>query len=133
MSSPWEDGEQAFSMSENGQAQRWVVPRLWEAAKGLPVHLVAIDTLPYLFDGDSWLRNWANPDDPQVQFEASRTAAADLAYPVILHPNGHLMDGYHRVCKALQLGFTHVQSVRFTEDSLPEPDETWGTKPQQGT
>jgi hypothetical protein len=95
------EGEDIFTQSANGQTQKWVVQKLWEAARGLPITLVAIDTIPYLFDEESWLKNWDDPADDQVKFEHTRTQRADLAYPVILHPNGHLMDGYHRVCKAL--------------------------------
>jgi alkylhydroperoxidase family enzyme len=97
---------------------------LWEAAKGLPVELVRIEDLPEVLT-DSWVKNWDDPNDPLVKCEAERTATADLAYPVILHPDGELMDGYHRVCKALQLGFTHVQAVRLTYQTLPSPDNDW--------
>jgi hypothetical protein len=44
----------------------------------------------------------------------------DLTYPVILSRDGRVMDGMHRVCRALLEGHTSIDAVRFTND--PEPD-----------
>ncbi len=46
--------------------------------------------------------------------------AADLSYPIILCPNGRLMDGMHRVAKAYLAGHTHIKAVQL--QVLPEPD-----------
>ncbi len=53
---------------------------------------------------------------------------SDLAFPVILFSNGRVMDGMHRVGKALLQGLDHVQAVRFTAD--PKPDYI-GVHPDQ--
>jgi hypothetical protein len=45
---------------------------------------------------------------------------ADLAFPVILSSDGRVMDGMHRIGKALLEGRTHIAVVRFSQD--PEPD-----------
>jgi len=45
---------------------------------------------------------------------------SDLAFPIILSSNGRVMDGMHRVCKALLQGLDHVDAVRFVRD--PKPD-----------
>jgi hypothetical protein len=39
---------------------------------------------------------------------------------VILSSDGRVMDGMHRVCKALLLGHDTIDAVRFLHD--PEPD-----------
>ena len=44
----------------------------------------------------------------------------DLGYPVILSSDGRVMDGMHRICKALLLGLNDIDAVRFIQD--PEPD-----------
>lgn len=44
----------------------------------------------------------------------------DLAFPIILFKDGRVMDGMHRVCKALLNGLSEIEAVRFVED--PEPD-----------
>ena len=46
--------------------------------------------------------------------------AVDLSCPIILSSDGSVMDGMHRVAKAVLLGRTTIQAVRFTAD--PEPD-----------
>ena len=45
---------------------------------------------------------------------------ADLSFPVILSNDGRVMDGMHRVAKALLQGHSHIEAVRFAFD--PEPD-----------
>lgn len=44
----------------------------------------------------------------------------DLTFPVILSSDGRVMDGMHRICKALLEGRSEIEAVRFVED--PEPD-----------
>ena len=46
--------------------------------------------------------------------------ACDLAYPIILDAQGHVMDGMHRVCKALLNDIKEIDAVQFETD--PEPD-----------
>lgn len=45
---------------------------------------------------------------------------ADLAYPIIICPEGKLMDGMHRVVKAHLEGWTSIQAFRLA--MLPKPD-----------
>jgi hypothetical protein len=46
--------------------------------------------------------------------------AVDLAYPVILGSDGRVMDGMHRIARALLEGHEAVAAVQFDAD--PEPD-----------
>jgi hypothetical protein len=55
-----------------------------------------------------------------VAEHARLISAADLAHPVILSSDGRVMDGMHRVLKALTAGESHIRAVRFRTD--PEPD-----------
>lgn len=45
--------------------------------------------------------------------------AADLTYPIILDEDGELMDGRHRLMKAMLLGHTTILAVRFDENPPP--------------
>ncbi|MDO5505679.1 MAG: hypothetical protein Q4F49_05225 [Pseudoxanthomonas suwonensis] len=45
---------------------------------------------------------------------------ADLAYPIIVCPDGRVMDGMHRVTKALLEGREAIQAYRLP--TLPPPD-----------
>lgn len=44
----------------------------------------------------------------------------DLSYPIILSAEGQVMDGMHRVAKALLEGRETIEAVQFDED--PKPD-----------
>jgi hypothetical protein len=45
---------------------------------------------------------------------------ADPSFPVILSSDGRIMDGMHRVLKALLMGLSHVPAVRFCSDPMPD-------------
>lgn len=45
---------------------------------------------------------------------------ADLSYPIILSSDGRVMDGMHRVIKALLRGQETIEAVQFNQD--PKPD-----------
>lgn len=99
----------------------WLVEDLWVAAEGLPSELIPIATVKEVFDPSTWLSHWQDPTHPDVVPELPRIQEADTSYPVILHPDGTLMDGMHRIAKRLMEGHTTVLSVRFTPDTLPAP------------
>jgi hypothetical protein len=44
----------------------------------------------------------------------------DFSFPIILSSDGRVMDGMHRVCKALLEGRRDIEAVRFSND--PPPD-----------
>ena len=44
---------------------------------------------------------------------------ADLSYPIILDEDGELMDGRHRIMKAMLNGDKTIKAVRFKENPLP--------------
>jgi hypothetical protein len=44
----------------------------------------------------------------------------DLTYPIILSSDGRVMDGMHRVCKALLRGHEYIDAVQFNEDPAPD-------------
>lgn len=50
----------------------------------------------------------------------SLIAQADLDFPIILSSDGRVMDGMHRVAKALMRGDQSIEAVRFAEDPAPD-------------
>lgn len=48
------------------------------------------------------------------------TSSCSLEYPVIMSPAGWVMNGWHRIAKAIIEGKKTVKAVRFLE--LPKPD-----------
>ncbi len=97
----------------------WYTQNLWTKASGLPVFEVEIDTIPEV-DIDCWFES-REPTLREIAKHSKRIFAADLAHPVILNEHGALMDGGHRICKALSLGKTTISAVQFV--TTPEPDE----------
>ena len=98
----------------------WDVGRLISLSRGLPVGAVAVDSVGevdtvYWFDGRT-----GAPTVRAVVEHARLMLDADLSFPVILGPDGRVMDGMHRIARAMLEGKAEVSAVRFP--ALPEPD-----------
>jgi hypothetical protein len=94
----------------------WDVDRLVSLSKDLvPEHVSIADVreLDEAYWGGSMTCR-------QVAEHARLIEEADPTFPVILSSDGRIMDGMHRVLKALLLGLGHISAVRFRSD--PEPD-----------
>ncbi|MGB6689825.1 MAG: hypothetical protein WBE76_18470 [Terracidiphilus sp.] len=108
-----------FRKSERGLCA-WSVERLIELSRGLPrgrVQLAEIREIdePFWTDGEGQKLTCR-----QIVDHARLMRECDLAHPIILSSDGRVMDGMHRVCKALLEGLSEIEAVRFIED--PEPD-----------
>ena len=90
----------------------WSVPRLFELARNLPVMEVPLDHLSvyYIYEKLT-LREMA------AHMQAVN--AADLGTPIILDEDGELMDGRHRLMKAMLTGAKTIKAVRFDENPSP--------------
>jgi hypothetical protein len=97
----------------------WWSERLWALAKDLPVKRVLIDSIAE-FDQNCWFSLGSSPTCRDVAKHAKRILDADLAYPIVLAADGHLMDGGHRIAKAWISGEREVNAVQFEVD--PKPD-----------
>jgi hypothetical protein len=98
----------------------WDVNRLVELSNELPriwVPLASIRELdePYWYDVDE-----AHPTCRTMIEHMKMINEADLSFPIILSSNGRVMDGMHRVAKALIEGRGEIEAVKFERD--PEPD-----------
>lgn len=90
----------------------WSVARLIQLSKDLPVLEIPLDHL-YIY----WTYNSLRPRDFVMHMRAVDNA--DLSYPIILDEDGELMDGRHRIMKAMLLDIPTIKAVRF--DTNPEP------------
>ncbi len=108
-----------FRPSELG-LQAWDVHGLVESSKHLlPTKVRLVDI--HEIDQAYWYQACDAPPTCRDIVEHMRLVqAADLAYPIILAADGSVMDGMHRIAKALLLGDTHILAVRF--QLTPEPD-----------
>lgn len=97
-----------------GDKKVWESSTLFQAAKGLEPYDLQLSAL-----------------DLSAQFASSNTVAlflyqmkrvqeSDLSYPIIQAPDGWIMDGLHRIVKAILQGESTIKAVRLPV--LPEPD-----------
>jgi len=104
-----------FWASEDG-IDAWDVDRLLELSRDLPVHQVPLASI-WELDTPYWSQPLTVRD---VADHLRLVQAVDLWYPIILSADGRVMDGMHRVVRALLEGRETIAAVRF--DELPEPD-----------
>ena len=115
-----------FRPSQHG-AFAWDVDRLVALTKEFPRVQVPLSLIRELDEPF-----WFGPDDVPtcraVAEHARLIEATDLSHPIILAADGRVMDGMHRVCKAVLLDHATITAVRFVIDPAPDytdvrPDE----------
>lgn len=101
----------------------WDVDRLIELTKELPVFDLAIDSIDEI-NTTYWYEAGGStkPTVASIAEHARYINEADLAYPIILAASGRVMDGMHRVAKALLQGHKTLKAVQFSQ--TPPPDYT---------
>lgn len=108
-----------FQSSSRGYLA-WDVDRLVELTKEFDSKQVNLNSIEEL-DENYWFE--ANNDEPTCRAiieHARLIQSANLKYPIILSKGGRVMDGMHRVGKAVLKGLKTIQAVQFKED--PQPD-----------
>jgi len=106
-----------FRPSERGLLA-WDVDRLVELSRHLRRRHVALTEIRELDErcfGDEEPATWRS-----MIAHIRLIEEADLAYPIILSADGSVMDGMHRVAKAVLQGRDTIEAVRFDAD--PEAD-----------
>lgn len=96
----------------------WDVDRLVQLTSHLPrkrIPLVAIRELDEPWFGDDERRTWR-----AMIAHIRLIEEADLKYPIIVSASGDVMDGMHRVAKAVLQGRQEIDAVQFDRD--PPPD-----------
>lgn len=91
--------------------KEWSVARLVELSKNLPIFDAPLNTLCLRYEYVCDMRD--------LTMHVKAVINADLKFPIILSEDGTILDGRHRVMKALLNGLSSVKAVRF--DQNPEP------------
>lgn len=97
----------------------WDIDRLIELSKELPVFQLPLSDIDDL-DRPYWYDHGYVPTCRSVAEHARLINAADLSFPIILSAEGDVMDGMHRVAKAVLEGRSSIAARQFFVD--PEPD-----------
>lgn len=103
-----------FGTIQEGQtcslgSQRWSIARLVTLAKDLEVMDIPLNHLNVYYRYDSLTLR-----DMVTHMNAVKDA--DLSYPIILDEDGELMDGRHRIMKAMYEGAKTIKAVRFDDN-----------------
>lgn len=115
-----------FRQSERGLLA-WDVLKLIKLSTNFDTVQVALSEIRELHES-----YWFGLGDPPLSIDIAKHAKqiyeADLSYPIILCPEGRVMDGMHRVCKAHLESCKTISAVKFVNLHAPDfvgkqPDE----------
>jgi hypothetical protein len=97
----------------------WDVGRLVALTQDLPVIQLPLAAIREL-DEPYWYDHGYVPTCRNIAEHARLIGEADLAYPIILSSDGGVMDGMHRVAKAVLEGRNAISARQFSEDPAPD-------------
>jgi hypothetical protein len=117
---------QTFSTTVGGFRYTWDVERLWGLSSDLEPEFISIEELTDQLDSQCWGDNLLARITPNRIIKHARRileTEGDEIYPIILNQDGKVMDGMHRLCKAVLEDRSHVWVVRFDTDPKPDKKE----------
>lgn len=97
----------------------WDVDRLIALSASFEVEEIDLSSV-WEVDTVYWFDEREKPTVRKVIQHVRLIQEVDLAHPIIVGPDGRVMDGMHRVARALLEGATTIRAVRF--DVIPDPD-----------
>lgn len=97
----------------------WDVDRLVEQSVGLRAEDVRVDEIAEI-DSAYWFDERERPTVRNLVEHMRLVHEVDMSFPIIIGPDGRVMDGMHRIAKVLLDGGTTISAVRLKE--LPPPD-----------
>jgi hypothetical protein len=98
----------------------WDVERLIRLSTGLPVREVSLETIKDV-DSDYWFAGSSEfPTVRKIVEHFRLVRDVDPSHPVILGPDGRVMDGMHRIARAILEDRSSIRAVQF--EVQPEPD-----------
>lgn len=112
---------QKHTTIRDGKRLLWYTDQLWDQAEGLEPFDLELTSVKEL-DQNCWFDS-REPTLREVAKHFDRMQSVDMAYPIILNEDGSLMDGGHRLCKALLEGKTTIKAVQFRE--MPKPNRVY--------
>ena len=98
----------------------WDIHKLIEKSKKLPVIEIDLSVIRELDQAYWYDLEGDRPTCRSVAQHARLINECDLSHPIILAADGSVMDGMHRVCKALLQGEKSILARQF--DRTPDPD-----------
>lgn len=110
---PWvSPSDQMCKLGRN----HWSVARLFELSRDLPVIEAPLDLLCVYYTYERITLR-------EMVMHMKAVQDADLTAPILLDEDGELMDGRHRIMKAMLTGAETIKVKRFDENPLPDKVE----------
>jgi hypothetical protein len=97
----------------------WDVDRLVALAADLPVEEVQLSSISEI-DSNYWFRHGYEPTVRAVVEHARLMLEVDTSYPVILGHDGRVMDGMHRIARALCEHRSSIPAVKLSGPVAPD-------------
>jgi hypothetical protein len=97
----------------------WDVDRLIRLAVNLPVVEVPLASISEI-DSDYWFDETSRPTVRNVVEHARLMAQVDLSWPILLGHDGRVMDGMHRIGRALLDGAVTIRAKQFPVPIAPD-------------
>jgi hypothetical protein len=98
----------------------WDVDNLIEKAKSLKVFNHPINNITEISE-NHWYQDKDNiPTCKSIINHMKLIQEADLKYPIILSSDGHVMDGMHRIAKAILENHKTITAVKFPHYIQPD-------------
>ena len=107
------------TLGKSRQRDIWFTERLWESARELPENDIEPEPFQEL-DEDCCFGTRPTSTIREIAAHCQPISQADTRSPVVINTNGCLMDGGHRLARALLEGTKTIKAVQFTQ--MPEPD-----------
>jgi len=109
-----------FCTQVDGQLCTWFIQSLVERTSTEPVRDVPLADLDAHLDTNGWFHGDRQPTLRAIAEHWKRMQTVDLRYPIILSKEHGLMDGMHRLMKALATGQTTIKAIVLEETPAPD-------------
>ncbi|TQV76933.1 hypothetical protein FLL45_02985 [Aliikangiella marina] len=100
----------------------WDVSRLIRLSQDFQVFQLPLNSIREIDESYWYDLGGQAPSCRNITEHSQLINQADLSFPIILCHQGRVMDGMHRVCKALMLECESIDAVKF--EHFIEPDFT---------
>ena len=107
------------SIIEDGQKLTWNIEKLWKRSSSLQVFEYIVSEFDGL-DEDFLFGSKNKPTVRSVLEHCEKIKSADFSYPIIISESGVIMDGLHRICRAILDGKETLPAVRFEKNPAPD-------------
>ena len=105
---------------------RYDVMRLWKIAKHNPVFEISLSKFAPMFNSKPWKDDHGERfgpidvfnDGPRFPEHLERIHAADLSYPILIEHDFQIIDGFHRMAKAVYNHRKHNKHTKTTEGKI---------------